>query len=204
MTSNPAADLDANLRGRQFELILKHDDLAGPKLEEIRRFLNRPPRFVHESRRPKQDYLLMIERAFRCLALKAAAPRCKTMTARDFLNGHEADVVSVMRVFRAGIAEANKKSHDAASRAQLLLLVAATSGRFGTRGWRRCRTCSRGGSSGGGRRAGGGNCCTCGGHSARNGGSTGGSRCCGGGSLLLFGVTRRGYDGYQRRVRPGQ
>jgi hypothetical protein len=38
------------------------------------------------------------------------------MTPRDFINGHEADVVPVMRVFRAGIAETNKESHDAASR----------------------------------------------------------------------------------------
>jgi hypothetical protein len=38
------------------------------------------------------------------------------MTPRNFIDRHEADIVPVMRVFRAGIAEANKKSHDAASR----------------------------------------------------------------------------------------
>src|ERR1700688_3591200 len=39
------------------------------------------------------------------------------MTPRNSIDGHEADIVPVTRVFRAGIAEANKESHDAASRA---------------------------------------------------------------------------------------
>src|SRR5258708_22803384 len=73
----------------------------------------------------------MIERALRGLALKAAAPGCKTMTPRDLIDGHEADIVPVIRVFRARIAEANKESHDAASRARLLFLVATAGGRFG-------------------------------------------------------------------------
>jgi hypothetical protein len=36
------------------------------------------------------------------------------MTPRDFVDGHEADIVPVTCVFRAGIAEPNKESHDAA------------------------------------------------------------------------------------------
>src|SRR5258708_19330800 len=72
----------------------------------------------------------MIERALRGLALKAAAPGCKTMTPRDLIDGHEADIVPVIRVFRARIAEANKESHDAASRARLLFLVATAGGPF--------------------------------------------------------------------------
>ena len=78
----------------------------------------------------------MIERAFGCLALKAAAPWCETMTPRNFIDGHEPDVVPVVRVFRAGITEANKQAHDAASpasRVRLLLLVAATGRRLRTR-----------------------------------------------------------------------
>src|SRR5437868_14035218 len=39
------------------------------------------------------------------------------MTPRNLIYGQEADVVPVMRVLRAGIAESNKESHDAASRA---------------------------------------------------------------------------------------
>src|SRR5262249_17955789 len=79
-----------------------------------------------------QHNALALERAFRGLALKTTAPWCETMTPRDFVNGHEPDVVPVLRVFCAGITEANKESHDAASPAvsSLLLLVAATGRRL--------------------------------------------------------------------------
>ncbi|MGB6237763.1 MAG: hypothetical protein WBG16_10470, partial [Bradyrhizobium sp.] len=73
----------------------------------------------------------MIKGAFRRHALKATAPGCETMTPCNFVDGHEADVVAVMRVFRAGIAETNKEAHGAASRLLLLLLVSATGRRFG-------------------------------------------------------------------------
>src|SRR5260370_30508066 len=87
----------------------------------------------------------MIERALRGLALKAAAPGCKTMTPRDLIDGHEADIVPVIRVFRARIAEANKESHDAASRARLLFLVATAGAPFGaSRGRLRHRPRNRG------------------------------------------------------------
>jgi hypothetical protein len=36
------------------------------------------------------------------------------MTPRDLVDGHEADIVPVTCEFRAGIAEPNKQSHDAA------------------------------------------------------------------------------------------
>ena len=41
VAGNAAADLDPHLAVRQFEFILKHGDLAGRELEEIRGFLNR-------------------------------------------------------------------------------------------------------------------------------------------------------------------
>src|SRR5262249_19090281 len=108
-------------------------------------FLHRAPGVVHVGGGLEQDYALAIERAFRSLALKAAAPWSETMTPRNFINGHEADIVPVTRVSRTGIAEADKEQHDAASRVNgLLLLGAATgSGRLGaSRG--RCRSTSRG------------------------------------------------------------
>src|SRR5258705_7335031 len=121
VAGNAAADFDAHLGRRQFELILEHGDLACRQLEETRRLLNRAPRLVHEGQRAQQHHPLAIERAFRGLALKAAAPWCKTMTPRNFIDDREPDIVPVTREFRAGIAEANKEQHDAASRARLLL-----------------------------------------------------------------------------------
>src|SRR6202048_44368 len=150
VAGNAAADLDAHLALRQFEFILKHGDLAGRELEEIRSLLNRATGLVHESLRAEQNHPFTVELAFRGLALKAAAPWCETMTPRNFIDGHESDVVPVMRVFGAGIAETNKESHDAASRVRLLLLVAgrlgAGRGRLRTRrGSSPCRR--RGGTS---------------------------------------------------------
>src|SRR5882762_2157458 len=93
MAGDAAADLDAQLGRRQFELILEHGDLARAELEEVRGFLNGAPGIVHERRGLQQDHPLAIERAFRRRALKAAAPWCETMTPRNLVNGHEADIV---------------------------------------------------------------------------------------------------------------
>src|SRR6185295_1863462 len=122
MAGNAAADLDAHFRRRQFELVLKHDDLADPELEEVRGFLHRAPGLVHVGRGLEQNDAFAIQRAFRRLALKTAAPWCETMTPRDLIDDRETDIVPVVRVFRAGVTEANKQSHAAASPRRLLLL----------------------------------------------------------------------------------
>src|SRR3954470_12745692 len=141
MTGDAAADLHAHFCRRQFEFVLKHSDVGGGELEEIRCFLNCAPGLVHVGGRPQQNDLFAIERAFGSLALKTTAPWCKTMTPRNFIDGHKADVVPVVRVFRTGVTETDKQAHDAASRRPLLLLV-ATSRRF--RASRRCSTRRRG------------------------------------------------------------
>src|SRR3954468_1949560 len=76
VSGNAATDLDAYLARRQFEFVLKHDDLAGRELEEVGGFLHRPPGLVHECRRLEQDNALALERSFRRLALKTTAPWC--------------------------------------------------------------------------------------------------------------------------------
>src|SRR6185437_5891291 len=125
MARDAAAQFDPDLSGRQFKLVLKHDDFIDAELEEVRGFLHRTPRFIHEGGRTEQHHPFAIQRALGGLALKTTAPWCETMTPCDFFDGHEADVVPVMRVLRAGVAETNKEVHDAASRVSLLLLVAA-------------------------------------------------------------------------------
>src|SRR6185369_3126281 len=113
MTGDAAADLHAYFRRRQFEFVLKHGDVGGTELEEVRGFLNRAPGLVHVGGRPQQDDLLVIERAFGSLALKTAAPRCETVTPLYLIDGHEPDVVPVVRVFRTGVTETDKQAHDA-------------------------------------------------------------------------------------------
>src|SRR5713226_3440352 len=128
------SDFHAYLGRWKFDFVVKDQEVGQAELGVFKGFLNRASRLVHEGERAKQDYPLAIELAFRGLALKAAAPWCETMTPRNFIDDHEPDIVPVMRVLHAGIAEANKESHDAASRARLLLLVAATGRRFCARG----------------------------------------------------------------------
>src|SRR5215208_3587667 len=147
MACDAATDLDADFRRRQFELILKHGDLAGGQFEEVGGFLNRAPGLVHERGWTKQNDALAIERAFGSLALKTAAPRCKTVTPRNFIDGHEPDVVPVVRVFRTGVTETDKQAHDAASRRCLLLLVAASRRLRASRRFRASRRSRRRGGS---------------------------------------------------------
>src|SRR5882757_5389520 len=108
MTGNAAADLHAYFRQRQFEFVLKHGDVGGTELEEVRGFLNRAPGLVHESGRPQQNDFFTIERAIGSLALKTAAPRSETVTPRNFIDRNEADVVPVVAVHRTGITETVK------------------------------------------------------------------------------------------------
>src|SRR3954465_7970325 len=84
MAGDAAADLDAYFRWRQFELVLENDDLADPELEEVRGFLHRAPGLVHVGRGLEQNDAFALQRAFRSLALKTAAPWCETMTPRNF------------------------------------------------------------------------------------------------------------------------
>src|SRR5713226_7055465 len=144
------SDFHAYLGRWKFDFVVKDQEVGQAELGVFKGFLNRASRLVHEGERAKQDYPLAIELAFRGLALKAAAPWCETMTPRNFIDDHEPDIVPVMRVLRAGIAEANKESHDAASRARLLLLVAATGRRF-CASRRRLRTRRRSSGTGRGR-----------------------------------------------------
>src|SRR4029077_2681344 len=109
MAGNAATDLDAYFRRRQFEFVLKHDDLAGRELEEVRGFLHRAPGLVHERRRLEQHDTLALQRAFRRLALKTAAPWCETMTPRNFVDDRKTDIMPVVRVFRAGVTKADKE-----------------------------------------------------------------------------------------------
>src|SRR5262245_54209409 len=115
MAGDAAADLDAHLGRRQFEFVLEHGDIACRDLVEVGGFLHRAAGLVHVSGGLEQHDALAIERAFRGLALKAAAPWCKTMTPRDLIDRHEPDILPVLGVFRAGITEANEQAHDSAS-----------------------------------------------------------------------------------------
>src|SRR5258708_9933895 len=115
VAGNAAADLDAHFRRRQFEFVLKHGDLSGGELEEVRGFLNRAPGLVHEGGRLEHNDLLAVERAFGSLALKTAAPWSETMTPRNFIDGHKPDVVAGFVVLFPAGANSHKQTPDAAA-----------------------------------------------------------------------------------------
>src|SRR5437899_210713 len=73
MTGDAAADLDPHFRRRQFEFVLKHGNVTGGQLAEVRGFLNRAPGLVHVGGRPQQNDLFTTERASGSLALTTAA-----------------------------------------------------------------------------------------------------------------------------------
>src|ERR1700694_4825371 len=124
------SDFNSYLGRWKFDFVVKDQEVSQAELGVFKGFFNRASRLVHEGQRLQQHNPFAIERALRGLALKAAALWCETTTPRNFIDDHKPDIVSVMRVFRAGIAEANKESHDAASRARLLFLFAAARRRF--------------------------------------------------------------------------
>src|SRR6267154_4013221 len=111
------ADFHSHLGWRKFNFVVEYYEVRQTELGVLQGLLHRAAGIVHEGHGLEQHDALAFERAFRGLALKAAAPWCETMTPRDLVDGHEPDVVPVLRVFRAGITEADKQAHDAASSA---------------------------------------------------------------------------------------
>src|SRR4029078_13572686 len=113
VSGNATADLDANLGRWEFDLVVKHHDITLRQLEELRGVLNRVAGVVNVGRRLEQDDPLPVERAFGSFALKAAAPRCETVTPRNLVHAHEPDVVSIPLILRAGISQSDEQAHDA-------------------------------------------------------------------------------------------
>ena len=52
------------------------------------------------------------QRAFCNLALKAITPRTEGVFRREAIHGHEADVVAIAGVFRAGVSKAHDEQHQ--------------------------------------------------------------------------------------------
>src|SRR5262249_54292891 len=83
MAGIAAAKLDPELARRQFNLVVKHDDVARIQLVEICRFRNRPSRLVHERARQQQQCTLSRDVAFDGDSLKASPPRGNVEAARN-------------------------------------------------------------------------------------------------------------------------
>ena len=111
-----AAGLHPELSGRQVELVVDHDHVAGRELVEAHRLRDRAAGLVHVGGGLQEQRLLAAELALGGLALEARAPGREAVTAVDLVHRHEADIVPVAAVAPAGIAETHDEQHPAISR----------------------------------------------------------------------------------------
>ena len=111
MTGVAAADLYPRLARGEVQLVVNDDDRLQVELEEPHRVADAAAGIVHVGERHQQGDALALDRAVGDRALKARPERADAVRIRDPLDRHEADVVAVARVFRAGIAEAGEEDH---------------------------------------------------------------------------------------------
>ena len=111
VAAGAAALLDADLAGREVDLVVDHDDLLRRQLEEAQRLADRPAGFVHIGLRLYGQHLFPAQAALGAVRLEAVAPRRKGMAADDLVHRHEADVVPIVGVAGARIAEPGKQQH---------------------------------------------------------------------------------------------
>src|SRR3989338_3101846 len=106
-----AALFHPRLAGGEVQLFMQDGDIGGGEVVETRSLGHRLPRQVHEGFGLQQDDLFITQTALAGQSLKSALPRTKAVVGGDAVQRHEADVVAVGRIFRAGIAQAHKEFH---------------------------------------------------------------------------------------------
>src|SRR5690606_29456934 len=107
-----AAGLDAHLGGREVEFVIEDDQVGRGKLVKAHRLADRLAGQVHEGLRLDQQHLFAADATFGDQALELSRPGRKGMAAGYRVRRHEADIMPVVLVFRAGIAEACDQQHD--------------------------------------------------------------------------------------------
>ncbi|MNX84031.1 hypothetical protein D3C86_1158110 [compost metagenome] len=110
-----AAGLHAEAARGQVDLVVEDDDLAGFDLVEARRLADRAAALVHIGLRFHQQDLDRavgaVDLAFADDGLELGPLGTEAPAARDLVHGHEADVVAVLLVFGARIAEPCDDDH---------------------------------------------------------------------------------------------
>src|SRR6185312_2256726 len=106
-----AADLHPHFRRGEIDLVVEDDDVADGDLVEARGFSHRATGLVHEGARQQQQYALARDIALDRDTLEFAPERTDVVALGDRLDRHEADVVAIAGVARAGIAEADEEQH---------------------------------------------------------------------------------------------
>ena len=101
----------AQLARRQIDFIVENDDVFRRNFIKRRRRQHRASGFVHVCHRFEDKCFPAVDHRIGDLALELCAPGRKAMAADDFVHRHEADVVSVAGISRAGVSETDDKKH---------------------------------------------------------------------------------------------
>gem|GEM_PF-6885512 len=104
MPAMSATDLDPAAAGRQVQLIVDSDNVGGLELEEAHCFPHSLTGEVHIGKRLHQQHFLAVDLSFGNLCLEFSRPGGKRRQTLQGIDGHEADIVSVTRILRAGVA----------------------------------------------------------------------------------------------------
>src|SRR5262249_10082854 len=111
MAGGAAAGLHLYLERGEVELVVEDGDVFRLELEEARRLADRAAALVHPGLRLEQQDAGAADAPLRDQAAEARAPWRKAMALGDRVERHEADIVPLHGVVRAGIAEADPELH---------------------------------------------------------------------------------------------
>jgi hypothetical protein len=111
MAGIAAAGFDAQFGRSEVQLVVQHDDVGERDFMERGCFLHGATAVVHIGLRLEEESPRPVEIAFGDQAGKLLAPGWQAIVIGDAIERHKADVVTVKRIFRAGIAEADNEFH---------------------------------------------------------------------------------------------
>ncbi len=111
LPSGTAAFLHPETAGGQVDLVMKDDYPVHRHLVKAGCLADRAATFVHECLGLHQEDFLTLDLAVLDLRLELGLLGTEAPAVRDFVSGHEADVVTVVFVFCAGIAQASDDDH---------------------------------------------------------------------------------------------
>ncbi len=113
MPAVAAAGLDPGLAGGKVQFVVDDDDVPRRKLVEAHRVAEGFAGEIHEGLRLHQQDTFAVDLAFGDLRLEFPRPGGKALAPLNGVDGHEADIVAVAGIFRAGIAKSRDDQHAA-------------------------------------------------------------------------------------------
>ncbi len=114
MTRRAAALLHLDLHRGEVEFVVKGGDVLRRQFVEIHCGAHAATAFVHEGAGFEQQNALRSDAAFLDPALEFLGGCRKVVKVGDDVGGHEADIVTVHRIFGPGIAETDPELHGPA------------------------------------------------------------------------------------------